>query len=651
MTKRTYKDKIIVYILVIFMLVSVIPAVYAADVDYAESWAKDVITYYIERGVVFPDDDGNIQPRKPMTRAEVAMLINKSLGFTKTAEINYTDVMPIDPFYKDLQIAKGMGYMIGGGEKQPFRPYDPITRQEMSILVARVLELQPNIEAAKIFVDFDDMPTDEAKGAIGAMADPSVKVLEGVGEGLFDPNYNITRDQAYTMIYRAEKIYWELQSGKRQYSSINVFQKEPFGDISIQKNYNNVEVFSQEITLRNITVWGDLTIHGGVNSGNIELDNVIIKGNTNIHGGDSVKINNGKLNIVTIKKAVGAVQLDFAGTSSVSKISAHSEVTINATSMTIPEITISETMEDAAISISAANVGNIDIESGAIVSIETGVVQGLTIGYSADGTVVYVQEPATVVNATVKSMAGIGGKGTVTTAKLSSLGALVTTPYTKITDMFGNTFANDADGKALISEPTQNPTAASNTDNTNNSNNSELEAYLAWYNTYINSQNQNQNQNSNNSNNSNNTNNSNNNSNINNNTDNANNNSAANNNGTTPPTETPTTTTEPPKNTVTPSTPNTPSLPKEEEGTRVPPPNAFDGISLTYDGNNTIFLNDVKFDGDLFPSLFRIVGENEIELTSVEYNGSAYVLKFDGTLGSSEYYLEINEYNKRIRFK
>ena len=176
MTKRMYKSKIIIYILVIFTLVSSVPTVYAADVDYAESWAKEVIVYYIERGVVFPDEDGNIQPRKPMMRAEVAMLINKSLGFTKTAEINYTDVTPIDSFYKDLQIAKGMGYMIGGGDKQPFRPYDPITRQEMSILVARVLELQPNIEAAKIFVDFDDMPTDEAKGAIGAIDRKSTRL-------------------------------------------------------------------------------------------------------------------------------------------------------------------------------------------------------------------------------------------------------------------------------------------------------------------------------------------------------------------------------------------------------------------------------------------------------------------------------------------
>ena len=478
MSKLKLQRKIFIYLLIVFVLFTATalrqfcqPAYAAEDSstsDYDNSWAKDVISHYIQRGVIIPDKDGNVEPRKAMTRVEVAILINKALNFTKTAEISYTDVTSADSFYKDLQIAKGMGYMIGGGDKQPFRPNAPITRQEMSILVSRILELQLNIEAAKIFADFDKIPTDEAKGAIGAMADPTVKVLEGIGNGLFDPNADITRDQAYTMIYRAEKIYLELQSGKRQYLSVDIIQKETFGNLSITKNYHDVNVYSQDVILQNIVIWGDLSIHRNI-SGNVALNNVTVKGNTYIYGGDLIKIDNSKLNILTVDKDNNTIYLDFSGTSSVSKIFANSGLFINAPAMTIPNIIISETEKSAIVSIKGLLIENLEVQSRAYVNIMDGIVQDLLIGHSASDTVVFVEQSAHIIDAVVNCAAAIRGKGTVISVILNTDKAVISTEHTKITDNRGNINTNNGkDDKKDTS--TQNTTSTA-TNATNNSNN------------------------------------------------------------------------------------------------------------------------------------------------------------------------------------
>ena len=482
---------LIIAVILVFVYLPTYTLAVSPVLDYEESWAKDVISHYIKRGVVFPDENGNIEPRKAMTRAEVAMLINNALSFTKTAEINYTDVTPQDSFYKDLQIAKGMGYMIGGGERQPFRPYDPITRQEMSILVARVLELQHNINSAKIFVDFDEIPTDEAKGAIGSMADSKVKVLEGIGDGLFAPNADITRDQAYTMIYRAEKIYLELQRGEREYSSVNIFQRETFGAPTVTKNYHNISIYSQEATLENIVIWGDLTIHGSVLNGSVSLDDITVKGNTYIYGGESIKISNSELNTVVINKESDSVNFNLSGASEVAKITASSNASINAPAMKIPEIVIvSQAEKNPNVSLDAMLIENIDINSRSVVNITNGIVQSLLIDYGAFDAVVEVEESASIISATVNDVAAIYGEGMVASVRANTLGAIILTENTNVTDISGNTVTTNTSNNSNNSTSSQNMQNDNNiyipypTDNTNNidsnNTNSNNNIYIPW---------------------------------------------------------------------------------------------------------------------------------------------------------------------------
>ena len=499
MNSPKLKTKALFCILTIFVFIAIIlfqgTHLNISASDYDESWAKDVIEHFLERGIISPDENGKIEPRKPMTRAEVAIIINKALNFTKTAEINYTDVKSTDFFYKDLQIAKGMGYMIGGGDNQPFRPNEPITRQEMSIIVSRVLELQPNVEAAEIFNDFEEIPTYEAKGAIGAMADPAVKVLEGIGDGLFAPNSDITRDQAYTMVYRAEKIYRELQSGEREYSSVNIFQRETVGNTLMTQNYHNVSIYSQDTSLKNIVVWGDLTIQGSASDSGIRIDDVIVKGNTYIYGGEQIKISNSKLNAVVINNINDSAILEFNEKSSASKILINSGAVINAPAMTVSDIVISGTPENAVVYINALLVENIELQSSSAVNIIGGIVRELVIDEKAENTVVFIEKPVNIVNATISSSAVVYGQGTLIAANLKTSRTVIVPLDTKVTDMFGRVISeNENDKTSDVAEQNNNQSYdTGNTGNSYNNNNSDIQ-YNQW--DYYNSnQNNTQNQN------------------------------------------------------------------------------------------------------------------------------------------------------------
>ncbi|MCZ8512676.1 S-layer homology domain-containing protein [Paenibacillus filicis] len=90
--------------------------------------------------------------------------------------------------------------VVNGTTAETFAPDTRITRAEFAALLVRAAGLT---EAA--VTDFSDVQsTDWFAGAVGAAS--KAGLIEGTGEGKFQPNATITREQKAVMIFRAMKL-------------------------------------------------------------------------------------------------------------------------------------------------------------------------------------------------------------------------------------------------------------------------------------------------------------------------------------------------------------------------------------------------------------------------------------------------------------
>lgn len=144
--------------------------------------------------------DGTFGGGRSITRSEVAALISRvSAGFDKdkTYAFNFKDV-PDGVWY-----ANNLGYCVEAGLIQGrgnglFDPSANITRAEFAAIVARFLGLPNEVTGANRYTDTS------GNWAEGYIAQLTAKgIVEGKGDGKFDPNANISRYEAVTMLNRA----------------------------------------------------------------------------------------------------------------------------------------------------------------------------------------------------------------------------------------------------------------------------------------------------------------------------------------------------------------------------------------------------------------------------------------------------------------
>ena len=102
---------------------------------------------------------------------------------------------PSDRFYDAVETLAGLGVLHTdvGAE---FGPYEPETRAEFAFSLAALLNLAPLYGSA-----FDDVsPGDWFSGAVGSLY--GAGLVQGTGDGRFDPDVELSRQQAATLLMR-----------------------------------------------------------------------------------------------------------------------------------------------------------------------------------------------------------------------------------------------------------------------------------------------------------------------------------------------------------------------------------------------------------------------------------------------------------------
>ena len=235
--------------------------------DYDRTaWYAEAVSAAVDNGLLYGKSSTIIDPNGDMTRAEMAAIINRSFGCYVKADISkYKDVSKDKWYFEDVAMAVQMG-TYNGRSASAMAPDAPISRQEAMTVVARALELDYDSYSKAELTQFSDA------GKVSNWAMPYVRAMVGAdyihGRGkILAPLDNITRAEFAQIFHNIIGTY---------IVSKGTYDKDIKGSVLIR---------TDEVTLQNMTVDGDLIIGCGAADGKITLDNVTVKGRLLVWGG------------------------------------------------------------------------------------------------------------------------------------------------------------------------------------------------------------------------------------------------------------------------------------------------------------------------------------------------------------------------------
>ncbi len=170
------------------------------DVDDCISWARDAIEILAGNGIIDGTGSG-FEPQRPITRAEFIKIIVKALNLEiKDASGDvYNDVDKSEWFAEFVECASENNIITGYPDGK-FRPNDVISRNEIAVILSRIIE---NLETLGSY----DLEFQDAEG-IPEWAKDGVKyavmanLMKGYEDNTFKGEQPLTRAEAAVVIYR-----------------------------------------------------------------------------------------------------------------------------------------------------------------------------------------------------------------------------------------------------------------------------------------------------------------------------------------------------------------------------------------------------------------------------------------------------------------
>lgn len=178
------------------------------DTSAIYSEAKYAVEVLTARHIVNGTSDTLFSPSKSVTRAEFSSMIVRALNLdlldsTNLAKTAYSDVGAEAWYSNDIAVLNKLG-VIKGFSDGTFRPNDPVTREQMVVIVMNALrsqELLPNssIAAAEKFTD-DETISSWAKDSVKMAR--GLKLVSGIGQNRFMPKQPTNRADTAVFIWK-----------------------------------------------------------------------------------------------------------------------------------------------------------------------------------------------------------------------------------------------------------------------------------------------------------------------------------------------------------------------------------------------------------------------------------------------------------------
>lgn len=173
-------------------------------IDVHDGWSKAPILAVSEKGWMIGTRDFYFEPDKPLTRAQAATLLVRVLeleGSTGTSFTGFTDVPANHWANSYIRLAAQHGLMTGRGN-QRFAPNEFLTREEMAVLLTRLLKLSPSNGINNLFRDVD--PSGWSSPYISTVAENGI--FKGYEDSTFRPKTMISREQMAALLDRIKNM-------------------------------------------------------------------------------------------------------------------------------------------------------------------------------------------------------------------------------------------------------------------------------------------------------------------------------------------------------------------------------------------------------------------------------------------------------------
>ncbi|RKD26934.1 Ig-like domain (group 2) [Caminicella sporogenes DSM 14501] len=169
--------------------------------DIKGHWAEKYVKELVKIGVISGYPDKTFKPEKDITRAEFITILVKAFKLEGRKGKEFKDIKG-HWAKEEIKLAASNG-IIEGYEDGTCRPNEKITREEMAVIVAKVLKQkgykEAILEELNIFTDKEEISV-WAREAISMCV--KEKIIRGMGDGRFAPKERANRAQAAVMLYK-----------------------------------------------------------------------------------------------------------------------------------------------------------------------------------------------------------------------------------------------------------------------------------------------------------------------------------------------------------------------------------------------------------------------------------------------------------------
>ncbi|MCL2046883.1 MAG: polysaccharide deacetylase family protein [Oscillospiraceae bacterium] len=192
-------------------------------IDIENHEAKSAIEKWARKGVIPAANDGLFRPDDDISRAELAAIIVRLIGYSDISCEKPFDISESDWFYSDImKLVSANVIRLSNGYA---RPFDSATREEAIVMIARAFRIADRIESEIYYIDSDEIST----WALGLVHYMQQSGYLRIFDNRLMPSKNITRAETIMMIdsmiaeiYTEPGIYSETIEGSLIISSSGV---------------------------------------------------------------------------------------------------------------------------------------------------------------------------------------------------------------------------------------------------------------------------------------------------------------------------------------------------------------------------------------------------------------------------------------------
>ncbi|MGE5390060.1 MAG: chitobiase/beta-hexosaminidase C-terminal domain-containing protein, partial [Deltaproteobacteria bacterium] len=169
----------------------------ATIIDISGHWAENSIKALVDTGAISGYSDGSFQPDRSISRAEFTAVLVKAFCLEAKEGKVFTDTT--SHWAKDSISAAVASGIVGGYGNGSFGPDDPITREQMAVMLSKAAKLQSNNDATGL--TDDKAISGWAKQAVNSAV--ANGIISGYPDKSFRPQDKASRAEAATAVVKA----------------------------------------------------------------------------------------------------------------------------------------------------------------------------------------------------------------------------------------------------------------------------------------------------------------------------------------------------------------------------------------------------------------------------------------------------------------